>query len=167
MQKRGVMLIGYFIITIGMLMIGGSQLTVFNFQGHPTFVLIGMMLLGLAGGLISIPVLPEMVEVYESDQELSIEYDKKQVEILISGLFVSCSSFGSVVGPIMASNLKFYFSFEVAQDTYAILLMIFMISYFCICGNIEMFGAANRMTAEEEEERAEFIRRQQSTSRAS
>ena len=104
--------------------------------------------MGLAGGLISIPVLPEMVEVYEQDQELSIEYDKKQIEILISGLFVSCSSFGSVVGPIMASNLKFYFSFEMAQDTYAILITVFMISYFALCGNIGMFGSANRMTAE-------------------
>ena len=66
MQKRGVLLIGYVIITFGMLMIGGSDmLNIFNFKGHPTFIFVGLMLLGMSGGLISIPVLPEMVETYE------------------------------------------------------------------------------------------------------
>lgn len=115
MQKRGVMLIGYIIVTIGMLMIGGSDmLTLFDFKGHPTFIFVGLMLLGLSGGLISIPILPEMVETYEQDENLTMMYDKKQVEILISGLFVSISSWGSMLGPVLASNLAHYFSFRTA-----------------------------------------------------
>lgn len=60
------MVIGYIIITLGQLMIGGSDmLEWFDFKGHPTFIFVGLMFLGLSGGLISIPVLPEMVETFE------------------------------------------------------------------------------------------------------
>ena len=48
-------------------MIGGSEMFSFDFRGHPTFIFVGLMLLGLSGGLISIPVLPEMVETFELD----------------------------------------------------------------------------------------------------
>jgi len=59
-------------------MIGGSEmLQLFNFRGHPTFIFVGLMLLGLSGGLISIPVLPEMVETFEEDDSLNALYDKK------------------------------------------------------------------------------------------
>ena len=39
--------------------------------------------------MVSIPVLPEMLESIEEDEELREKYDMEVVENVISGLFVS------------------------------------------------------------------------------
>jgi hypothetical protein len=45
--------------------------------------------MGMSAGMITIPVLPEMLEAIEMDDELANKYDPEQVENLISGLFVT------------------------------------------------------------------------------
>jgi hypothetical protein len=45
-------------------------------------------MIGLSTGMITIPVLPEMLESVESDPELAEKYDMQSFENLISGLFV-------------------------------------------------------------------------------
>jgi len=39
--------------------------------------------------MISIPVLPEMLECIEEDEELATKYDMETIENVISGLFIS------------------------------------------------------------------------------
>lgn len=46
-------------------------------------------MIGFSSGMISIPVLPEMLECIEENEELSSKYDMESVENLISGLFIS------------------------------------------------------------------------------
>ena len=46
-------------------------------------------MIGLSAGMVTIPVLPEMLESIEEDEELSSKYDMVTVENYISGLFVS------------------------------------------------------------------------------
>lgn len=70
MKKRGIILIGFIQITFAMLMIGGSDSLV-EFQKQPVFIFIGLCLVGLSAGMITIPVLPEMLEAVEEDEELS------------------------------------------------------------------------------------------------
>ena len=68
MKKRGVIIIGYCCITIAMLMIGGCvEILPFIWSHESQFVFFGLCIIGGAGGLISIPILPEMMEVYEED----------------------------------------------------------------------------------------------------
>ena len=52
---------------IGMLMIGGSTALddVVSFYRDPVFIFLGLCLLGFSAGLVSIPVLPEMLESVE------------------------------------------------------------------------------------------------------
>lgn len=88
MRKRGVMLIGFVAITLAMQMIGGSD-TIFEFQRQPVFIFLGLCIIGLSCGMISIPVLPEMLECIEEDEELSQKYDTETIENVISGLFIS------------------------------------------------------------------------------
>lgn len=57
----------------------------------------------------------------------------------------------------MAANLAHYYNFKVAQDVYAVLLMIFVILYFLFAGNFAIFGKANQ-TLTEEDEQARFIK---------
>ena len=90
MQKRGLMLIGLIVIAISMLMIGGSDFLdeIVNFNKQPVFVFLGLTLVGLSAGLVTIPVLPEMLESVESDKELAEKFDLAGMESLISGLFI-------------------------------------------------------------------------------
>lgn len=65
-QKRGVLIIGYILITLGLFLIGSGTLFNFLFYGpHPIIIFVGLMVVGMAGALVAIPVLPEMMEVYE------------------------------------------------------------------------------------------------------
>ena len=96
--------------------------------------------MGASAGMITIPVLPEMLECIEEDQELSSKYDMEQVENLISGLFVTYQSLGEAVGPMISSSIAEYYSFTVSQEFFAIVLLLFSIAYFSMCGNFAMFG---------------------------
>jgi len=92
MQKRGIIVIGFMIITVAMLMIGGSNFLdemITSFNGSPVFIFLGLTLIGLSAGMISIPVLPEMLECIEEDEELAQKYDRESIENMISGMFVS------------------------------------------------------------------------------
>ena len=78
MEKRGVVLIGFITISISMLMVSGS----------PASVFIGLCLLGLSAGLVTIPVLPEMLESVETNKSLKERYDLRGIENLTSGIFI-------------------------------------------------------------------------------
>ena len=43
----------------------------------------------MSGSLITIPILPEMMECIESNRELSEKYDREALENYISGLFIT------------------------------------------------------------------------------
>ena len=102
MKKRGIILIGFIQITFAMLMIGGSD-SLFEFQKQPVFIFIGLCIVGLSAGMITIPVLPEMLESIEEDPELSMKYDMESVENYTSGLFIAFQSMGEALGPIAGS----------------------------------------------------------------
>mgnify|MGYP002632962513 CR=1 FL=1 len=87
-QKRGIILLGFVQVTFAMLMIGGSD-SLIEFQKQPVFIFLGLCMIGLSAGMVTIPVLPEMLESIEEDEELSDKYDMNSVENYISGLFVS------------------------------------------------------------------------------
>lgn len=107
MKKRGVLIIGFSCITVAMLMIGGCIEVLPFIAGHESqYVFFGLCIIGGAGGLISIPVLPEMMEVYEEDEALMASTERDQVENMVSGLFVTCSSLGEILGPLMSSYLS-------------------------------------------------------------
>jgi hypothetical protein len=86
MQKRGVILIGFVQISFAMLMIGGSD--IFDFQKQPVFVFLGLCIIGLSVGMITIPVLPEMLDSIEEDSSIGGRYDLESIENYISGLFI-------------------------------------------------------------------------------
>lgn len=68
-------------------------------------------MIGFSSGMISIPVLPEMLECIEENEELASKYDMESVENLISGLFISFQSFGEASGPILSSILTDNYGF--------------------------------------------------------
>ena len=134
-------------------MIGGSD-GLFEFQKQPVFIFLGLCLIGLSCGMISIPVLPEMLECIEQDEELASKYDMETIENVISGLFISFQSIGEAIGPIAASSLSERYGFTVAQELYSAFLAVFFLSYFLTCGHFTMFKKeevrADQVTADEQ-----------------
>lgn len=62
-KKRGVILIGYLIVTISLIMIGPS-LMLGRFDS-PFIIFVGLCLMGSGCAIIIIPILPEMLEATE------------------------------------------------------------------------------------------------------
>lgn len=94
--------------------------------------------------MITIPVLPEMLESVEDDAELCQKYDMEQVANYVSGMFVTWQSMGEAIGPMISSSIAEWYSFTVSQEFFAIVLLVFSFSYFSFCGNFSMFGRDNR-----------------------
>ena len=104
MPKRGVICVGFFNISIAMLMIGGSSF--FSEKNGAVFTLSGLVLMGVSSGMISILALPEMLEVFESDSDLVSKYDREAAENMISGLFVTAQACGETFGPIVSAQMN-------------------------------------------------------------
>lgn len=45
--------------------------------------------MGLSAGMITIPVLPEMLETVEDDPKIMAKYDMESIENACSGLFIT------------------------------------------------------------------------------
>lgn len=102
-EKRGVVLIGFAIISFSMLLIS---------KNSAYAVFLGLSLLGLSSGLVSIPVLPEMLESVESNDHLREKYDLKGIENLTSGVFILFQGLGEAAGPIVGSFLAETYGFD-------------------------------------------------------
>ena len=66
--KRVVILIGIVFMAIGMLFVGTSK--TLGLENNPALIMLGMMVIGASAGMISIPVLPEMLEAIELRKDL-------------------------------------------------------------------------------------------------
>mmetsp|Transcript_42711 Transcript_42711/g.65582 ORF Transcript_42711/g.65582 Transcript_42711/m.65582 type:complete len:121 (-) Transcript_42711:539-901(-) len=86
-NKRGIIVIGFILITVAMMMIGGSGQE--SETEGTVFIFLGLCIIGLSAGMVSIPVLPEMLEVVEDDPKITEIYDMRSIENIISGLFIS------------------------------------------------------------------------------
>jgi len=91
---------GLVLMALGMLMIGGSD--VFDFQKQPVFIFLGLCLAGLAAGIMSIPVVPEMIEAIREDEKINEKYDSEMIENSISGLYISVTCLGESIGPVFS-----------------------------------------------------------------
>ena len=149
-------MIGFVLISMANLMIGGSDAR-WQFQKQPVFIFLGLCIIGLSAGMITIPVLPEMLDAVEEDESLKTTYDMQIVENLISGMFVSVQSIGDAIGPIVSSYLTDTFSFQYSQEIYGGILAVFFILYFLFCGNFVMFSPDPIELQDDEEESEDKI----------
>lgn len=143
MKKRGIIVIGFVMITVAMLMIGGSD-SIIEFQKQPVFIFLGLCIIGLSAGMVSIPVLPEMLECVADDEELSGMYNMETIENVISGLFISFQSIGEAIGPVVSSYLTHHLGFQISQEIYAGILTLFFVAYFLMCGGMSIFAASDK-----------------------
>ena len=135
LPKRAVILIGIILMAIGMFFVGTSKSI--GLENNPAMIIMGLMIIGASAGMISIPVLPEMLESIEDRQDL--KYDAEELNNFISGLFVTSTGLGEFIGPLLSSILNDAYGFREAQDTYANIILIFAILYFLSTGHVRIF----------------------------
>ena len=128
MPKRFVIQLGITLMGFGMFFVGTSKLM--GFENDADFVLAGLCMIGVAAGMIAIPVLPEMLESIEEKEELG--YDPDKMTDVISSLFVTSTGVGEAIGPIVSSLLIDAYGYTEAQDIYAVFLLSFAALYLLI-----------------------------------
>ena len=102
LPKRAVILIGMVMMSIGMFFVGTSKSL--GLENNPAMIILGLMIIGAAAGMISIPVLPEMLE--EIEERGDRNFDIEELNNYISGLFVTCTGLGEFIGPVLSSSLN-------------------------------------------------------------
>ena len=72
------------VITVGLLLTGPSE--VLGLYNSPAFIILGLSVMGFGGGLIIIPVMPDMIEAVD---EKKLGLDETELYNNISGLFIA------------------------------------------------------------------------------
>ena len=98
LPKRAVILIGILLMSFGMFFVGTSKWL--GLENSPIMIITGLMIIGAAAGMISIPVLPEMLEAIEERNDRS--YNLEELNNYISGIFVTSTGVGEFVSPVRA-----------------------------------------------------------------
>jgi len=102
LPKRAVILIGILMMSVGMFFVGTSK--ALGLENNPAMIILGLMIIGAAAGMISIPVLPEMLEAIEERNDR--KYNLEELNNYISGIFVTCTGLGEFIGPVLSSFLN-------------------------------------------------------------
>jgi MFS family permease len=113
--------------------------------------------LGFGISFVSIPVLPEMLDAIEEDEALAEEFDRELVENITSGLFISFGALGEAIGPVVSAHLAEAYGFQTAQEIYTVYLIVFIFSYFIMCGMCSGCGFLNSKAVEEEEDEVKML----------
>lgn len=135
LPKRAVILIGIVLMSIGMFFVGTSKFL--GLENNPAMIIIGLMIIGASAGMISIPVLPEMLEAIKekSDRNFNIE----ELNNYISAIFMTCSGLGEFIGPVLSSFLNKKYGFREAMDIYANIILVVALVYFFSVGHFKVF----------------------------
>ena len=110
LPKRAVILIGIILMSIGMFFVGTSKSL--GLENNPAMIILGLMIIGASAGMISIPVLPEMLEAI--DEQGMKNYNLEELDNFISGIFVTSTGVGEFIGPVLSSFLNERYGFREA-----------------------------------------------------
>ena len=135
LPKRAVILLGILMMSVGMFLVGTSKSL--GLENNPAMIILGLMVIGAAAGMISIPVLPEMLEAI--DERNDRNYNLEKLNDYISGIFVTSNGLGEFIGPVLSSFLNEKYGFREAQDIYANIILCFAVIYFFSVGHIYIF----------------------------
>ena len=132
--KPLVMLIGLTLMGISILLIAQSK--IFGITPTSTMIVMGLLLLGGASPMISIPIMPEMLESIE--KRVDLNYDPEIVNNLSSSLFVTMTGLGEAVGPILNAILIEKYGFTFAHEIYAYIMLGMAFVYFFAVGSFRI-----------------------------
>ena len=116
-------------------MIGASPLL--NLQDSIQWVFTGLALCGFTASLITVPLLPEMLDQIIS--KYPALKDSEELNDSASGYFNGCLGVGEAIGPVVASQLVATMGFRSGCDVLALVLFVYTLFYFLFNGRSEIF----------------------------
>ena len=125
LPKRLVLFLGLLVLGISQFLIGKRDVET---------ILTGLVLVGIAAPMVSIPLLPEAIESTETTGYYNDEANK-----LTSSFFMSFMGVGEALGPITSSLLMKKTGFEASQKFYGMFILLFLSVYFVCCGHFRVF----------------------------
>jgi len=147
LQKRAVLWIGL------ALMITGVELTgmPLDHDNHLSeVILLGNAVFGLGFSMVTIPVMPEIIEAIEG-RYLKGSYDEQTLYNNISGYFVMCQAAGESFGPFLSSILELNFNFRPTQHILFWIIISFLALYFLCCEPRKFFSRPDSESTEKEQ----------------
>ena len=132
-SRRGVIFFGLACFSVSIFLLGTSPLL--GIRDSPKIIFTGLMLLGFSAAMISIPLIPEVINSVESQLPDLAGEDLNNV---ISGCFNSGMGVGEALGPIASGILVESYGFRTSTDLVAVTIAIFTILFFFFNGNIDL-----------------------------
>jgi len=145
--KRAVIIFGCLLTSIGMFCVGTSKSL--GLENNPELILAGMTVLGGAAAVMSIPVLPEMMEAVEKYS--TMKYNTDELDNYIAAVFTISNGVGEAIGPVLSSHLNEAYGFREAQDYYAFGVLSFAIVYFILAGHFKLIFKIRSKSSEASE----------------
>ena len=123
LNKPKQMMAGNFVMVIAFLFLGPSPLL---FKKSLTLNFIGLLLIGIACGLIYIPSMPHMIDVAQTDYGYGAD---DRLNDVIAGITNISLCLGEFFGPLAASALYEPLGFRAATSVISLVLFLFGLTY--------------------------------------
>lgn len=129
-NNRAILFVGIVFAQVGMLMTGITNLK----EGHHTsaFVILGIIIFGFGFAMLTIPVMPEILEAIEETYNEG-EYDDQTLYNHLAGYFVFGQALGESLGPALSSLLNARFDYTSTQLILAAFVAVFLVVYLALC----------------------------------
>lgn len=101
--------------------------------------MLGLVLFGVGTAMVTIPVMPEILEAIEKNPLLRGTFNELTMQNNVAGYFIVCQAIGETCGPLSSSFLKLQYSFRPAQQILNIGVTVFLILYILIVGFKDFF----------------------------
>eukprot|EP00347_Sterkiella_histriomuscorum_P018430 403345538 len=124
-----IIIVAFLFQSLGVFLMGPSEkLSLPNLM---IFTAIGLVIAGFSSPFISVPSYPEMQHALLNSDD-GKRYDPDQLSDILSGLFNSAYSFGTILGPITASYITIATSFRNCCDIIAVTTLVFSFLYLVV-----------------------------------
>lgn len=141
-SKRGVVFFGLVIQNVGI------NVTGFDNRGDwkltVGFTLLGLVLFGVGTAMVTIPIMPEILEAIEEHPKHRDGFNELVMQNNVAGYFIVCQAVGETCGPLTSSFLKLHYRFRPAQQFLGIIVSVFLILYILFCGVKSFFMNVKR-----------------------
>ena len=146
-SRRAVIFIGLTFFSVSLYLIGTSPML--GFRDSQRIILSGLMLLGFSAAMITIPLLPEVLN------SLELEYPNlagEELNNVVAGYFNSCIGIGEALGPISAGWLVSSGGFRGSCDIIGTVMLSFTILFFICNGHFYLLMPTNISSIEDEDD---------------
>merc|ERR1712029_861526 len=127
MPRKMVILIGCLLFSMSLYLIATSPLL--HLKDNSLVILVGMLLLGWSSVMVTVPMIPEVLDCIEIQFP---HLEGEELNNVIAGYFNSCLGIGEVLGPVASGILVESYGFRSANDLTASLVFIFCLIFLLV-----------------------------------